>query len=237
MEQFLFQEGKEFKYQIGEVTTTWPWPRLSYKTAKEFLLDPGCQQIFSKFQDAYIYGHFLWKNFQTWDLDLGLACDFDTIDWAEVSDSLYTLYDLALNRHCLLVDITVSHLDVAFVLPTKSELSQYNLNTPLSEWRFPRISPLVEGPYAHRYVKICRMEKKIGEETTIFDYRHSPRTAKKTSILYGEYLAMIDFSEVNLHPKIISRIANSGKESLINFLKVPEFLTLEEKEFLRIQNY
>jgi len=141
VENFFYEEGKEFRYQIGEVSTTRPWPMLTYASVKEFLLDPDCQQIFSKYQNVYIYGHFLWKNFQTWDLDLGLACDFDIADWSRISSDLHKLYNLALNRHCLLVDITVSHLNVACLLPTKSDLVENNRNTPASEWKFPRISP------------------------------------------------------------------------------------------------
>ena len=237
MENFFYEEGKEFRYQIGEVSTTRPWPMLTYASVKEFLLDPDCQQIFSEYQNVYIYGHFLWKNFQTWDLDLGLACDFDIADWSRISADLHKLYNLALNRHCLLVDITVSHLNVACLLPTKSDLVENNQNTPASEWKFPRISPPLQGKYSHKYVKISRMEKKIGDTIQVFDYRDSPRTAQKTSLLFGEYLVMIDFSEVDLHDKIIKRIANSEKNPLINFMTVSDFLSQTELEFIQIQNY
>jgi hypothetical protein len=81
------------------------------------------------------------------------------------------------------------------------------------------------------------MEKKIGDTIQVFDYRDSPRTAQKTSLLFGEHLVMIDFSEVDLHDKIIKRIANSEKNLLINFMTVSDFLSLTELEFIQIQNY
>jgi hypothetical protein len=91
---------RDFYYRVGPVETTTPWNRPDYYSMKAFFNDVLNSPIGKKY-DVYLYGGVL-QDLPTWDIDISLNGEIDYIKSFE--RDLAEMYDLALNKHSLLID-------------------------------------------------------------------------------------------------------------------------------------
>lgn len=211
----------KFSYQVGIVQTTIPWSRPRYDVIKNFLRDDIVQSVLEKY-DAYIIGAALWDISKTWDVDIFLKNKNGSHpnileEFTILENDLHILYDIALNRYSILVDIhyrTGSH-----ELPTKQEIIDYNFGNfeKMNEWVYPsNISFL----YRIGYTK-----KVVGDsvsETILYDNEFFPLNEKLTN----SYLTKVSI-KYPLKNKIIKRIMNSTKEVITPSIKVEEYLNMD----------
>jgi len=93
----------DFYYQIGEFSTETIWSRPSWIKIRRFLIELRKTKIYKKYK-IVLYGGIMYDINNTWDLDIQLISEkLDSYD--ELENDLYFIYDIALNRHKLLVDV------------------------------------------------------------------------------------------------------------------------------------
>ena len=115
-----------FLYQVGSVTTTTPWTKPLYEKVVRFLQDVDVSNILERYE-SYIHGGILWDAL-TWDLDILLKYDWDeTTDWDMIEADFNQLNDIALNKHRLLLDVSMANN--LYKLPTKQYLLDYQTLT------------------------------------------------------------------------------------------------------------
>jgi hypothetical protein len=211
----------KFSYQVGIVKTTIPWNRPTYDAIKKFLRDDIVQSVLKKY-NAYIIGAILWDISKTWDIDIFLKNKDgnhpNTLEeFIILENDLHILYDIALNKYSILVDIhyrTGSHK-----LPTKQELIEYNFGNfeKMNEWIYPQDISLL---YRIGYTK-----KVVGDsvsETILYNAEFFPLNEKLTN----SYLTKVVI-KYPLKSKIINRIMNSSKEVLTSYFTVEEYLSMD----------
>lgn len=210
----------EFSYQIGIVKTTTPWNRPTHDRIKIFLQDDIVQSVIKKY-NACIMGAVLWNISETWDVDIYLKNRSgkhpNTLEeFITLENDLYTLYDIALNKYSILVDVhyrTSNHR-----LPTKQELIDYNFGNfeNINKWIYPQDTSFM---YRIGYTK-----KVVGgsvSETILYDSENFPLNDKLTN----SYLTKV-IIKYPLKNKIINRIMNSTKEFLTSYFTAEEYLSM-----------
>ena len=222
------QSGQKFFYQVGSVTTTIPWRRPSFEKITRFFQDESISYLLEKY-NAYLTGGCLW-DFNTWDVDLILIHDWnESVDWNVIEQDLNTLNDAALNKHHILVDLSVfDKIENSFKFPTKSELIEHNKGIDESEYEYQR-RPL-EGAVL---VKVSYIKKQVGDITQETDLKYDERKQPLTE----NYLYKIDDRGNPHSSKIIQKILKfdeSGK--FIHHLHYKEFLSMDADTFYKIQN-
>lgn len=211
----------KFSYQVGIVRTVIPWNRPTYDAIKRFLRDDIVQLVLKKY-DAYIIGAILWDISKTWDVDIFLKNKNgnhpNTLeDFIILENDLHSLYDIALNKYSILVD--VHYRTGEHKLPTKQDLIDYNVENfeNINEWIYPQDISFL---YRIGYTK-----KIVGDsvsETILYNDEIFPLNEKLTS----SYLTKIVI-KYPLKNKIINRIMNSTKEILTSYFKVEDYLTMD----------
>jgi len=211
----------EFSYQVGIVKTTIPWNRPTYDVIKKFLRDDIVQSILKKY-DAYIIGAILWDISKTWDVDISLKNKNDNHpntleEFTILENDLHILYDIALNKYSILVDI--HYRTGGHELPTKKEIIEYNFGNfeKMNEWIYPS--------YISFLYRIGYTKKVVGDsvsETILYDNEFFPLNEKLTN----SYLTKVSI-KYPLKNKIIKRIMNSTKEVIIPSIKVEEYLSMD----------
>ena len=222
------QSGQKFFYQVGSVTTTIPWSRPSFEKIARFFQDESISHLFEKY-NVHLTGGCLW-DFNTWDIDLILVHDWNQLtDWNEIERDLNTLHDAALNKHHILVDLTIfDKIDHSFQFPSKSELREYNKGKDESEYECQR------GPMESQvFVKIGYIKKQVGEISQETDLKYNQRKQRLTE----NYLYRIDVKDTPHNSKIAQKILKfdeSGK--FIHHINYKEFLSMDADTFYKIQN-
>lgn len=217
-----------FYYQVGSVTTTIPWGRPSFEKITRFFQDESISHLLEKY-NVYLTGGCLW-DFNTWDIDLILIHDWNQLtDWNLIEQDINILHDVALNKHHILVDLTIfDKIDHSFRFPTKSELIEYNKGKDESEYVCER-SPTESAIF----IKIGYVKKQVGEiiqETNL-------NINKRKKILTENYLYEIDARNTPHANKIAQKLLKfdeSGK--FIHHLHYKEFLSMDADTFYNIQN-
>ena len=126
----------DFLYQVGSVTTTTKWTRPVYEKIVRFLQDEEVNNILQKYE-SYIYGGILWDT-PTWDLDILLKYEWDeSTNWNLVESDFNKLNDIALNKHRLLIDVSMTN--TLYELPTKQYLLELNRGKEIKDWIIPRV--------------------------------------------------------------------------------------------------
>lgn len=212
----IFNKDKYFYYQVGEIHTKKPWNNPNYNNVYNLLSDINFLKILNNNFYSYIIGKFLW-DFNTNDFDLYLIPKTNPLDYNKLENHINDLNNISLNEYKILLDITIS--DEKHTLSSKNEIIKSN-----NEFYFKKI----------KMIKIGYYKKIIGEIETIFDFNHFKKT-KNAKKLNNRYI--IEYISSGYNNKIKERILNSKKENLLNYLDVNNFLMLNEKEFLKIQNY
>jgi len=215
--------GQTFYYQIGSVTTTVPWTRPSFIKIKTFFEDDSVSHILEKY-NVYLYGACLW-NFNTWDIDLILIHDWnESTNWDIIEEDINLLNNTALNKHNLLLDISVfNNIDQYRKLPTKTELIEANKGKEESNYIYQRSGTAL---------RIGFIKKQVGdiiEENNLDSFEKSIRLTK--NYLYKtEYGAM-------LPDKIIQKILKLDESKpLLQYLNYKDFLSIDREFFYDMQN-
>ena len=222
------QSGQKFFYQTGSVTTTIPWGRPSFAKIKAFFEDDSILHILEKY-NVYLTGGCLW-DFNTWDIDLILVYDWnESTDWNEIEKDMNLLNEAALNKHHILVDLTLfNKIEHSFKFPTKAELIEYNKGRDESEYECQR-GPM-ESPV---FVKIGYIKKQVGEISQETDLTYNQRKQRLTE----NYLYKIDVKDTPHNSKIAQKILKfdeSGK--FTHHINHKEFLSMDAESFYKIQN-
>lgn len=222
--ELMFEEGKPFYYQIGEVSTILPWWRPNYDRLCRFLSQEEVTEVLNKYADVEIIGNCLWDFDVTWDLDLRLVLapynpEINEPDWDQIEDDINKLNNLALNEWRILLDVGVTPF--RHTLPSRKQVEEYIKSG------YEKV-PVEE----HWILKIAYTRKVVGDQDFEYDIRKS---SMMTEPMNSRYLTRYypDYHK----KKIVDKILNSTKEYLENTVSVETFLSMGEEEFTKFQNY
>lgn len=195
-----------FLYQKGKVTTRRVWGRPSYVVLKEFLNTFKNESNFFNVYKIHIIGGVLFDFEKTWDVDFCVTGE--VMDYQELEDYMNHMYDVALNKFGLLIDI------------------QW-LDTLIPEISYEEITSKDYIPYKVKYRKIGYTKKQINDEVEIQDLAESPNVIKLTDYLvegiHGEYPGD--------KGKIVNRILSNPNKVLKSVLDIDTFLNTDEEYF------
>ncbi|NBP55534.1 hypothetical protein EBU71_03150 [bacterium] len=225
--EFYHTENCDFFYRVGDVTTKTPWLRPNYSSVRSFLNDFRTRELLDKYKNSYLYGSFIWKDIETWDLDIGLTTSTEKPNWNEVEQDMNILNDLSLNNYNLLLDLSVRMID--YEMPTKQELEYHNRGLNMEDWSYYKSQNSV--------IKISQYHKKSCEKEMYFDFKNSEYLKGRVQSITDKFLVEIDYSFLEHPKKVIYRIFNSKKEKILSKLDVCEFVKLSDLEFKNIQNF
>jgi hypothetical protein len=96
--------GKTFFYQKGPIVTTLPWSRPDHLKMRAFFEDIRDNTSIMERYDLYILGGVLWDYKNTWDLDINITGPIE--NYIKLEEDFSKLYDLALNKHKILIDVS-----------------------------------------------------------------------------------------------------------------------------------
>lgn len=96
--------GKIFFYQKGPIVTTIPWFRPDHVKMRAFFEDVRDNTSIMERYDFYILGGVLWDYKNTWDLDINITGPIES--YIKLEKDFSKLYDLALNKHKILIDVS-----------------------------------------------------------------------------------------------------------------------------------
>lgn len=96
--------GKIFFYQKGPIFTTIPWSRPHHVKMRAFFEDVRDNTSIMERYDFYILGGVLWDYKNTWDLDINITGPIQS--YIKLEEDFSKLYDLALNKHKILIDVS-----------------------------------------------------------------------------------------------------------------------------------
>jgi hypothetical protein len=224
---FYYSEDCSFFYQIGSVKTNKPWQRPEYSRVYSFLTDSEVLNILEKYENSYIYGSFIWKDIQTWDLDLGLKKTFEGLDWDQIELDFNILNTISLSKYSLLIDLSLREDE--YQMPTKYELESFNSGREIEDWFYVKSKNSI--------VKISYYHKKSCNDEIIFDFRKSDKIGHLTKNLTKNHLVLIDYSKLEHPKKVISRILSSQMEDPKPKIDIKYFLNLSQPEFEQVKNY
>ena len=215
----------DFLYQVGSVTTTTKWTKPVYEKIVRFLQDVDVSNILEKYE-SYIHGGILW-NAHTWDLDILLKYNWDeTTDWDIIEADFNQLNDIALNKHRLLLDVSMAN--ALYKLPTKQYLLDLNKGKEIKDWIIPRVEAAAKE---ETKIRLSYFKKVMNGEVT----EHT-ETVPHQMITDG-YLCKIYLTGIDHKPKIANKIMSMpGEQSPLLQLSVKDFLAMSKDEFAEIKN-
>lgn len=202
-----YNPNKFFLYQRGKIITEKPWQRPNYPVIKNFLFEIKNTSTIMEDYDLYLMGGVLWDFNNTWDVDIGMMGN--PTSYIILEDYMHYMYDIALNKYNLLIDITWFNTKPQDIIYT-SDYSFIDDN---------------------EFLKIGYSKKQIGEEFSELDLRNNP----SYSVL-GDYLIGGNFKNKTIKKSYIEKIKNNPNPiSKITF-PVKEFLETDEEYFLKNTN-
>jgi len=200
-----------FLYQKGSVVTRRVWSRPSYKVLKDFLTTIRNESSILNEYKIHIMGGVLYDFNKTWDVDFSITGDVQ--DNVKLEEYMNYMYDIALNKFGLLIDIQW----LEKVLP---EISYEEITS--------------ENYVHHKimYRKIGYTKKQINDYVHVQDLRGTPNVVSLT-----EYLVEGIHEEYPGHKeKIINRILSNPNKVLKSVLDVDTFLNTDEEYFIQNTN-
>jgi hypothetical protein len=200
--------SKYFLYQRGKIITEQPWKRPTYSKIKEFLLEIQNTSDIMKDYDLYLLGGVLWDFNKTWDVDINLMGN--PTSYIVLEDYMHYMYDIALNKYNLLIDITWVN--------TKQEDITY---TP--DYAF--------GSDDREFLSIGYVKKTIGDE-----FEEINLSDKPNYILCGDYLVKGNWRHKPYKETFIEKIKNNPNPITKLTFPVKEFLENDEDYFLKNTN-
>lgn len=202
-----YNPQKSFSYQVGKVITEKPWTRPNYHKLKEFFKEIQNSSEILKDYDLYLLGGVLWDFNNTWDVDIAMINNPSS--YIVLEDYMYYMYDIALNKYNLLIDVAW--------LDTKPEDIIYT----------PDYSFITDN----NFLKIGYIKKQIGEEFDEINLINHPNFT-----LYGEYLVGGNYKYKNVKLSFIDKVKNNPNPVTKITFPVKDFLEKDEDYFLRNTN-
>lgn len=195
-----------FLYQKGRVITRRVWGRPSYQTLKEFLITVNNETNLLKEYKVYLMGGVLYDFSNTWDVDFCITGEIT--DNQQMDDYMTYMYDTALNRFGMLIDI------------------QW-LEKVLPEISYKEFTSENYVPHRIKFKKIGYAKKQINDNIQIQDLRGEPNVITLT-----EYLVEGIHEEYpGRKEKVINRILSNPNKVLKSVLDVDTFLNTDEEYF------
>jgi hypothetical protein len=96
-----------FYYQVGDFTTSLRWSQPSWIKIRMFLIELRRTEIYKKYK-IILYGGCLYDIKNTNDLDIQLVAK-DIESYRDLENDFYKIYEMAFNKHRLLVDLCFLH--------------------------------------------------------------------------------------------------------------------------------
>lgn len=202
-----YNSSKYFSYQRGKIVTEKYWEQPTYSKIKEFLLEIKNDSDIMKNYDLYLVGDILWGFNNTWDIDIIMIGN--PTSYIVLEDYMHYMYDIALNKYNILVDISWVN--------TKPENITY--------------TPDYNFSYDNDFLRIGYVRKQIGEEYEELDLRTNP-----SFLVQGDYLIKGNFKNINLKESFINKIKNTSNSIIKTTFSIKEFLENDEEYFLKNTN-
>lgn len=202
-----YNPSKYFSYQRGKIVTEKYWEQPTYSKLKEFLLEIKNDSDIMKNYDLYLVGDILWGFNNTWDIDIIMIGN--PTSYIVLEDYMHYMYDIALNKYNILVDISWVN--------TKPENITY--------------TPDYNFSYDNDFLRIGYVRKQIGEEYEELDLRTNP-----SFLVQGDYLIKGNFKNINLKESFINKIKNTSNSIIKTTFSIKEFLENDEEYFLKNTN-
>jgi len=198
---------KYFSYQRGKIITENPWKRPTYSKVKEFLFEIQSTSNIMKDYDLYLLGGILWDFNKTWDVDINLIGN--SASHKVLEDYMHYMYDTALNKYNLLIDIAWVN--------TKPEDIIYT----------PDYSFATGG----EFLKIGYCRKQIGDE-----FEEANLSDRPNYTLCSDYLVKGNWKHKPYKETFIEKIKNNSNIITKTTFPVKEFLENNEEYFLKNTN-
>jgi hypothetical protein len=202
-----YNPSKYFSYQQGKIITEQPWKRPTYSKVKEFLLEIQNTSDIMKDYDLYLLGGVLWDFNNTWDVDINMVGN--PTSYIILEDYMHYMYDIALNKYNLLVDITWVNTQFEDIIYT------------------PDYSFTIDN----EFLKIGYIKKQIGEEWEEIDLRIDPLHS-----VQGDYLVKGNWKHKPMKESFIEKVKNNLNPITKVTFPVKEFLENDEEYFLKNTN-
>jgi hypothetical protein len=202
--------GEYFLYQRGAVSTTYSWYRPSYDYVRDYLQYLKDETtVFDEFE-IYLAGGILYDFDTTWDVDIFLVGGSESD--IRIEEHLNNMTDIALNKFFMLVDIAWMERR-----PSNLTYSQMEENNFLSE--------------DITYKKIGHFKKVMGAESLEYNIKDIPNVET-----LSEYLVKSSFGGFKYPDKMIDKVRNHPRQSVITTFSAEEFLLSDRDHFLSNTN-
>jgi hypothetical protein len=202
-----YNPQKSFSYQKGKIITEQPWKRPTYSKIKEFLLEIQNTSDIMKDYDLYLIGGVLWDFNTTWDVDISMIGNPSS--YIVLEDYMHYMYDTALNKYNLLIDISWVN--------TKPEDIIY--------------TPDYSFTFDNDFLKIGYIKKQIGDK-----FEEINLNDQLNYTLCGDYLVKGNFKNKIMKESFIEKVKNNKNPITKVTFSVKEFLENDEEYFLKNTN-
>jgi hypothetical protein len=196
-----------FFYQKGKIITKTPWNRPTYFKVKEYLFEIKNTTEIMKDYNLYLIGGILWDFNKTWKVNINLIGN--PYSYIVLEDYMHYMYDIALNKYNLLIDITW-------------------VNTKPEDIIF---TPDYNFTYNNEYLKIGYTKKQTYKEHIELDLRND-----SYHILQGDYLVSGNWRNKPMKESFIEKVKNNPNSITKITFPVKEFLENDEEYFLKNTN-
>ena len=215
----------DFFYQVGSTTTNTPWTMPIYENVVGFLQDEEVGNILQKYE-SYLYGGILWDA-PTRDLDILLKHEWnESTDWNLIESDFNKLNDIALNKHRLRLDISMTNN--LYTLPSKQYLLELNKGKEFKDWIIPRVESAAKE---ETKIRLSYFKKVIYDNV-----KEYTETLPHQMITDG-YLCKVYLAGTNHKLKIAKKIMSMpGEQSPMLQLRIKDFLAMSKDEFIRTRN-
>lgn len=202
-----YNPSKYFSYQRGKIITEKYWEQPTYSKVKEFLLEIKNDSNIMRDYNLYFVGEVLWGFNNTGDINIIMT--ENPSSYIVLEDYMHYMYDLALNKYNLFIDISWVN--------TKPKDITYTSNLNLS--------------YDSDFLSIGYVRKQIGEEFEELDLKNNP-----LFLAQGDYLIKGNYKNINFRESFINKIKNTSNSIIKTTFSIKEFLENDEEYFLKNTN-
>lgn len=202
-----YNPSKYFSYQRGKIITEKYWEQPTYSKVKEFLLEIKNDSNIMRDYNLYFVGEVLWGFNNTGDINIIMT--ENPSSYIVLEDYMHYMYDLALNKYNLFIDISWVN--------TKPKDITYTSNLNLS--------------YDSDFLSIGYVRKQIGEEFEELDLKNNP-----LFLAQGDYLIKGNYKNINFRESFINKIKNTSNSIIKTTFSIKEFLENNEEYFLKNTN-
>ena len=203
-----YNPSKYFSYQRGKIITEKPWKRPTYSVIKEFLFEIKSTSNIMEDYDLYLLGGVLWDFNKTWDVDIALIGN--PVSYKVLEDHMHYMYDIALNKYNLLVDIMCVDIKPEDIIYTPDYVFSNNDND---------------------FLCIEYIKKTIGDE-----FEEENLSDRPNYNLCSDYLVKGNRKYKPMKELFIERVKNNTNRITKTTFSIRDFLENDEEYFLKNTN-